>query len=104
MAEIISVDESAFSTQAGNGLVLVDFYADWCGPCKMLHPILEEAAKEASGKAKFIKVNVDEAQNLAMQYSVTSIPTVVLLKDGQEVDRFIGVRDKESVLAMIASH
>lgn len=76
--------------------VLVDFYADWCGPCKMLSPIVDEVAKEIS-EVKVVKVNVDEAQNIAMQYQVMSIPTLVVIKEGKEVKRSVGLIDKSEI-------
>lgn len=76
--------------------VLVDFYADWCGPCKMLSPIVDEVAKEIS-EVKVVKVNVDEAQNIAMQYQVMSIPTLVVIKEGKEIKRSVGLIDKSEI-------
>ena len=78
--------------------VLVDFYADWCGPCKMMAPVVEELAGELQGKAKVGKINVDENQDLAMEYNVMSIPTLIIFKGGKEFKRFIGVRDKNELL------
>lgn len=78
--------------------VLVDFYADWCGPCKMMAPIIEELAQELKGKAKIGKINVDQNQELAMKYRVMSIPTLVIFKDGKEFKRFVGVTDKKELL------
>jgi len=77
------------------GLVLVDFYADWCGPCKMAGPVIDELAGEYKGKAVVGKVNVDENQELSSKYGVMSVPTVVLFKDGKEVDRMMGFKGKE---------
>ena len=71
--------------------VLVDFYADWCGPCKMLGPVIDDLAKQYEGKAVVGKVNVDEEQELAIRYGVMSIPTVIFFKDGKEIDRKVGV-------------
>ena len=85
------------------GLVLLDFYADWCGPCKMLAPELDEAGEERPG-VKICKSNVDEASDLAAQFGVESIPTVVLFKNGEAVDGFIGYRGKDEVLALIDRH
>lgn len=81
-----------------NEPVLVDFYADWCGPCKMMAPVVEELAGELQGKAKVGKINVDENQDLAMKYNVMSIPTLIIFKDGKEFKRFVGVRDKNELL------
>lgn len=81
-----------------NEPVLVDFYADWCGPCKMMAPVVEELAKELQGKAKVGKINVDENQDLAMEYNVMSIPTLIIFKEGKEFKRLVGVRDKNELL------
>ena len=81
-----------------NESVLVDFYADWCGPCKMMAPVVEELASELQGKAKVGKINVDENQDLAMEYNVMSIPTLIIFKEGREFKRFVGVRDKNELL------
>lgn len=78
--------------------VLVDFYADWCGPCKMMAPVIEEIANELQGKAKVGKINVDENQDLAIEYNVMSIPTIIIFKEGKEIKRFVGVRDKNELL------
>ena len=78
--------------------VLVDFYADWCGPCKMMAPIVEKLSEELEGKAKVGKINVDENQDLAMQYNIMSIPTILIFKNGKEAKRFVGFRDKNELL------
>lgn len=78
--------------------VLVDFYADWCGPCKMMAPVIEELARELEGKAKVGKINIDENTNIAVKYDIMSIPTLIIFKDGKEVRRFVGLRDKEELL------
>ena len=78
--------------------VLVDFYADWCGPCKMMAPVVEELASELVEKAKVGKINVDENSDIAVEYNVMSIPTLIIFKNGKEEKRLVGVRDKEELL------
>ena len=80
-----------------NGLVLVDFFATWCGPCKMIAPILSEIAEKYKGKVKVGKVNVDEQNELAMEYRIESIPTLKLFKDGQLIKTLIGLRSKSEI-------
>ena len=84
-----------------NEKVLVDFYADWCGPCKMMAPVVEELAEELNGVAKVGKVNVDNNQDLAMQFNVMSIPTLIVFKNGEVVKRFVGVTDKQDLINAI---
>ena len=79
--------------------VIVDFWATWCGPCRMIAPIIEQLAKELDGKIKVGKVNVDEQMELAVNYRVESIPTVMFFKDGKLVDKIIGLADKEEILS-----
>ena len=81
--------------------VLLDFYADWCGPCKMLSPILHELAEEKSGTLKVGKVNVDEQPDLAAQFGVMSIPTLLVFKNGKLVNQTVGARPKSGVLALL---
>lgn len=81
--------------------VLVDFYADWCGPCKMMAPLVEKLAEEYEGKAVVGKLNIDEEEDIAAQYRVMTIPTLAVFKGGKLVDKLIGVNPKEAVAAMI---
>ncbi|MEM4389966.1 MAG: thioredoxin [Candidatus Micrarchaeia archaeon] len=83
--------------------VLVDFWAAWCGPCRMLAPTIEELAKEYEGSIKFAKVNVDEESELAARYAVMSIPTLILFKDGKPVDSSVGARPKAALKAWLDS-
>ena len=78
--------------------VIIDFYADWCGPCKMMSPIIDEIAEELGKKATVGKINVDENPDLAMEYSVMSIPTVIIFKSGKVSKTFVGVRGKEEIM------
>jgi thioredoxin 1 len=93
--------EDNFNNGVSNGLTLVDFYADWCGPCRMLTPVLEEVAKDVAGKAKIAKIDIDQAQKTASTYQVTSIPTLILFKDGKEVGRLVGLRDRDTIKEFI---
>lgn len=81
--------------------VLVDFYADWCGPCKMMSPIIDDIANEVDGKAKVGKVNVDNNQELAIRYDVMSIPTIMIFENGKNIKTFIGVTDKNEILEVL---
>lgn len=77
--------------------ILIDFYADWCGPCKMMAPVVEEIAEELAGKIKVGKVNVDENQDLAMEYGIMSIPTLVVIENGKAVKTLVGFRSKQEL-------
>lgn len=83
-----------------NELVLIDFYATWCGPCKMMSPIVEEIAKELEGKIKVFKVDTDEEQDLAIKYGIMSIPTFMVFKNGKVEKTAVGMRDKEELINM----
>ena len=96
--KILHLNVSNFQKEINKGVVLVDFWADWCMPCKILAPILNEAAAEVTGNAKIGKLNVDECQIIASKYNVRSIPTMILFKDGKETERFVGVKQKDFLL------
>ena len=92
------VDQNGFNEALNNKYVLVDFYADWCGPCNAIAPVIEELATELDGKAKVGKINVDENSDIAVEYNVMSIPTLIIFKNGKEEKRLVGLRDKEELL------
>ena len=96
--------DGSFEKDIQKGVVLVDFHADWCGPCRMLAPVLEEVAKAIQGRASIGKVDIDTEQKIASQFQITSVPTMILFKDGKEVNRLVGLREanaiKEFILAV----
>ena len=92
------LNQNNFDNTVANGTALVDFYADWCGPCRMVSPIVDEIAEERSD-ITVGKVNVDDENALAMKYGVMSIPTLIVFQDGQEKTRIVGARPKAAILA-----
>jgi thioredoxin 1 len=106
MNEILSITEPAFEETVlqSQQPVLIEFGATWCGPCKSLEPILHEIAKTLNGKLKVVKIDVDESMNLAMQFQVMSVPTMVLMVNGQEVERMIGLQAREKLVEKIEDH
>lgn len=105
MAGTEKLTDGSFETEVLNakGAVLVDFWAEWCGPCRALGPKLEEIAAEMTGKVKIMKINVDENRESAAKYGVRSIPMMVLFKDGQPVDQMVGNLPKEEIESKITA-
>ncbi len=101
--KVINLNDDEFDTNIAEGITLVDFWAPWCGPCRMQTPILEELAESIKGRVKIAKVNVDEASGVAGSFGVQAIPTLILFKDGKEVQRFIGVQSKDILVDAIGS-
>jgi thioredoxin 1 len=98
---IVHGTDQTFNQEIEEGLVLVDFWATWCGPCKMIAPVLEEMDAEMSDKVKIVKVDVDENQATASQFGIMSIPTLVLFKDGQPIDKAVGFQPKEALVQFV---
>ncbi len=107
MSQFINkVSEDSFKTDVidSNVPVLVDFYADWCGPCKSLAPKLEEIAGTLGATSRIVKLDVDAAQGIATQFGVRGIPTLVLFKNGQEVGRLVGNQPKDAIVSLLKQH
>ncbi|ADM71673.1 Thioredoxin [Paenibacillus polymyxa E681] len=102
---IVHVSDQSFNAEVeGTGTVLVDFWAPWCGPCKMIAPILEDLSTEVGDSVKIAKVNVDENPESASRFGVMSIPTLIVFKDGQPVDKVVGLNSKEALKSMLTKH
>lgn len=95
MNNMIALSKETMNEHIKTGVTLVDFYAPWCGPCKMQLPIVEELAKEVGNQVSITKVNIDEEEELASEYNVKSIPTLLIFKDGYVVDRMVGLQSKD---------
>jgi thioredoxin 1 len=102
MSELVKhITDAEFQSTVATGVTLVDFWAPWCGPCKMIAPILDEIAGELGDKARIVKINVDENPQVAGQYGIMSIPTLLLFKDGKKVDQKVGAAPKPALKSFI---
>lgn len=98
------VNSAEFRDEIKNGVVLVDFFATWCGPCKMLAPVLEQVSEEMAGKVNVIKVDIDQSPDLADEFKIASVPTMMVFKDGVKVDMLVGFLPKDRITEVIKSH
>jgi thioredoxin 1 len=105
-AKIVTLTDANFGAEVLKSPlpVLVDFWAEWCGPCKMIAPVLDELADELDGRLKVGKVNIDEQQGLAVQYGIRAIPTLLVIKDGQVAEQMMGAKGKRAILDQVVRH
>jgi thioredoxin 1 len=99
--KVLTLTDKNFQQQTNNKVVLVDFWASWCAPCRMMAPVLNDVASELKGNSHVGKVDIQQYQSLAQKFKVRNIPTLVLLKNGVEVNRFVGIKNKEFLLNQI---
>lgn len=102
LSQVVSLNESNFTKKTKSGLYLVDFYADWCRPCKMMQPVLEDVAKELKSKIIVASINTDKNPNLSSKFQISGIPCLVVLKNGKEINRYVGYHDKATLLSKLA--
>lgn len=105
MAEVVEVSSATWESEVikARGLVMVDFWADWCAPCRMIAPTVEELAKEYAGSVKFAKLNTDENPEIASEYKIMGIPTLMFFRDGRKIEQIVGVIPKKQLKAVIDS-
>jgi thioredoxin 1 len=105
VANVLEVTVSTFDAEVAESPipVIVDFWAPWCGPCKMLAPTLDAVSQEVAGKVKVVKVNVDDNQQLAVKFGVMSIPTMIIFKGGQQVNRMVGAKSRDEIVKALTA-
>lgn len=104
MAQVISSEEFNNLVENTEGIAVVDFFATWCGPCKMLAPVFQEVGNEFEDKADFYKVDIDESLDIARQFSVSTVPTVIIFRNGEPIERLVGFMPKENLAAKIKEY
>lgn len=104
MAQVISSEEFNNLVENTEGIAVVDFFATWCGPCKMLAPVFQEVGNEFKEKADFYKVDIDESLDIARQFSVSTVPTVIIFRNGEPIERLVGFMPKENLAAKIKEY
>lgn len=101
MSAVPEFTSQNFDEAVAQGVTLIDFWAEWCGPCKMIAPMIDELSAEYDGKVKVGKINIDNEPDLAVRFNVNSIPTILIIRDGEEAKRFIGVTSKSDIAAAL---
>ncbi len=104
LVPMITAAEFEANVERGSGITLVDFYADWCGPCKMIAPVLEELAEEFEGQLNIVKINADEEADVLAKYGVRGLPTMMVFKDGENIDVTVGAHPYSAIKAMLQKH
>jgi thioredoxin len=102
--KILTLTDKNFQFQTKNRLVLVDFWASWCAPCRMMAPVLNEVASELTGSSHIGKVNIEQYQSLAQKFKVRNIPTMILFKNGKEINRYVGIKSRDFILQQIQKY
>jgi thioredoxin 1 len=101
---VLNVTDQTFTAETNNGIVLADFFATWCGPCKMIAPVLEELDQDMGNQVKIVKIDVDQNQETANKFGIMSIPTLLVMKDGKIVDTLVGFKSKEALEEALNKH
>ena len=104
MAKIINTSQFRGSVEETQGVVVVDFFATWCGPCKMLAPVFEQVGEEMKNEATFLKVDIDQSLEIAQKFRITTVPTMMIFKDGKPVESLVGFMPKEAIVQKVKSH
>jgi len=104
MSKYIELTKDNFENSVKSGVSLVDFWAPWCGPCRMIAPVIDELVVDFEGRASICKVNTDEQQDLAVKYGIRSIPTILIMKDGEIVEQIVGASSKQALSDKINHH
>ncbi|MCM3731203.1 thioredoxin [Fictibacillus nanhaiensis] len=101
---VLNVTDQTFTAETNNGIVLADFFATWCGPCKMIAPVLEELDQDMGNQVKIVKIDVDQHQETANKFGIMSIPTLLVMKDGKVVDTLVGFKSMEALEEALNKH
>ena len=104
MAQVINSIEFRNLVEGAEGIAVVDFFATWCGPCKMLAPVFQEVGNELDKKAQFYKVDIDQSLDIARQFNVSTVPTIIVFKNGEPIERLVGFMPKENLSAKIKQY
>ena len=104
MAKIINTAQFRGSVEEAQGVVVVDFFATWCGPCKMLAPVFEQVGEEMKNEATFLKVDIDQSLEIAQKFRITTVPTMMIFKDRKPVETLVGFMPKDSIVQKVKSH